>query len=691
MDTQPAPLPNPDVSVPASVDGLTSAPQPAPVSAPPPVAPTAVRAQKRVLVGIGFLFYALYAGWCLWIMAQLPTIDIQLSRLQQPALASVAIGGVFFIGLALILLQRVARADVGMGTRQQGLIRVLLAVVPGIALSAAVPFVILQAPSFPMDTDPADAASFVAPLSITLNVARSAAFLQAQGKKPSKYMWYTDASGKATETTVAPETTMVFQRAGIYPISVRLVYADGTYQKISKQIIIGDEVFAVSPLYPIVDQPARFSIAQLIPDVKQLKQAQWDFDGDGTAEETTKGTDAVHTYYATGDVTVTVIVDLANQTQKTYSRMVTVQDPPSLPFPVTLKTEPKTLLGPSPFGVLFTLETEESLKEITWSFGDGKQERGADLTRIGHSFDKPGIYSVMARARSGSGKLAELSALVRVTDTLQIADLTYEGKPEVRNNIVTGEVPLTVQLTPKTALPLIQFSWEAPDEMGAEITGNTVAAVLRREGAYTLTLIAQGPDGNTMRQPIKINVRPPAAEPVIDMRPEGGTAPLRVTFDASRTYVPPNEVIAGFRWQFGDEAQGATPELGGSRLEHTYEKAGEYKVKLTLVTTKGKEYSAERTLIIRKPVLSACATASRVQLSAGGGVRFDASCTTGKPTQYLWDVRSEARPGTTLAQSEEKTYDHVFAEPGEYRVTLTVHDGAGSQDAKTLSISVSAP
>jgi PKD repeat protein len=674
-----------------SVDGVSvSTPQAAaPAEAPEDkVLKKEVQRSKAVIIMFVGFPYALYVIWCVALMVLLPSPTGQMQSLQQIGLMSVAAGAGVFVFLGLFLFQRIARADVAIATRQVSLVKMAIAVLPGIVISAAVPFVILQSPPLTMSYSPMDPSELVAPLPITLDVKDAVQTLTNLGKKPVQYVWDTNGDGKPEETTMVPEVTVNFDRAGSYTVTARIDLSDKTSKRITTTILIQSEVFSISPLVPIVEKPVRFSVADLLKDPKLLKDVQWDYDGDGVVDETVKGVDTLHTYYAIGKEKVRATVELTDSTQRTYERIISIGEPPPLPFPVTLTTDPKNVIGPAPFGVFFTLDTKQTLSDIEWDFGDGKVERGPDLKRIGHTFDTAGIYSVVTTARSGSGKTAELTTLVRATQKLQINDLSFEGSPDVKNFEVTGEVPLTVQLTPKTTMPLVHFSWEAPDDADAQITGDQFQAVYRKEGSYVVTLVAQDADVNTMRQPIKITVNPPSAEPEIDIQPDGGVAPLHVAFDASNTFIPTDQTIAGFKWLFGDEKTTTNSELGGSRVEHTYTDAGEYKITLTVVMTSGKEFTANRTIVVRKPALSACITASRLTVSAGKGIQFDSSCSTGNPTTYLWDIHSVDKPNIVVAQSPDASYLHVFDQPGDYVITLTIHSSGDYADSKSITVTV---
>lgn len=669
------------------VDGIQAS-APAPVSAPS--VPKSVLAAKRGILGIGATAYAAYVFWCIFLLMALPDPTGGGQNLTMIGLLSVSGVGIGILLISVFALRRIGVSATSSATHRLSAIKLGAAVIPLMILSAATPPMILREPALPVDIiEPTDPAAFVAPVTVTLSTERASEILRKRGLKVIKYQWDTEGDGKVNEETILPRTTVLYQRQGVYIVNVRAILDGGATRKLVKRVTIPQQVFSLQPLQPVVEKPVKFSIASLITDPKQLKTVEWSF-GDGSPVQKLTTVDTAHTYFATGTYEVTAIVQMANQTQGSYKKEIVVSEQPPLPFPIQLITEPKTLVGPPPFGVIFRLETEEDLKDIAWSFGDGKEDRGATLDRQSHSFDAPGIYPVVVRARSASGSLAEITAIVRVTELLSLRDLKFEGST-VNNNSISGEAPLTVTLTPKTTTPLVQFSWEIPDDPNIQAEKETLQAIFRDEGSYVITLVAQGAEGKSMRQTITVNVDPPSAEPNIQMKPDGGAAPLTVSFDASQSFIPPNETIAGFKWLFGDETQGdRNPEIGSARVTHTYKSPGEFTVKLSIVLSSGKQFTSERTIIVRRPTLSACITPSRLSVQEGKGIEFDAACSTGV-TSALWDVRSDDQPSVILAQSEDNSYVHVFEKEGEYTVSLTVKDAWGGQEKTSVHITVTPP
>jgi PKD repeat protein len=374
-----------------------------------------------------------------------------------------------------------------------------------------------------------------------------------------------------------------------------------------------------------------------------------------------------------------------------------VIEPPPLPFPVTLVTVPKSLIGPAPFSLLAHIETPEQVSEVNWSFGDEEGESGKDLVKIGHSYERPGIYPLTAKVRIQSGSAAILSTIVRVTDALQIHDLSFEspeGLPKVEaGNVIKGEAPLTLQIRPRTALPLIEFSWEAPEESNPSFEGGELKAVFRDTGNYTVVLFAKNAEGRSMRLPITVEVAPPPIEPSVEIRKDSETAPMTVTFDASDSYIPPGERIAGFKWLFGDEKdRNELPELGRPRVTHVYENPGTYQLTLSVVLESGREYSVVRTIVVPKPDLRACFVRSRATITTGSPVRFDGSCSAGKVTTALWEIRSVSSPEKVLAQSPTfPMYTATFDAPGRYTVKLLVRDQWEAEDQESVTLDVESP
>lgn len=653
-----------------SVDGFSS-----PEEQKVPVVSTAA---KTTLLVAFLAPYALYLLWSVFLLSVLPSASGEYDALVPIGIGTSVLGGIVLLLLSAILLKRVSDAKTDQFRKIIGFAKVCAVVLPGFVLSTIVPFLILQEPSLQIEIiSPQDRTNLTAPVAVTFSVESAQQILEKRGLTVEKVLWDYNGDGELNEETAEMKVTAVYEKKQNYTVVARLLLSDRSERRLITRLSIPESVFSVFPLRPIINEPVTFSVEHLLTEGIELKEVSWDFNSDGEIDEVTADKEVSFTYFRPGATKISAVVVLSNQSQLRLQKEILVSDPPPLPFEVSIITEPENLLGPAPFGVLFSINTKEPYSKIDWNIGDEKQATG---DRVGHTFDKNGNYYVTAEVYSLSGAVARLSKTVRVVDVLRLPDLQFSGSHPVVNRKVAAEVPLTLELKPETTQPLINFNWEVSGATSVESTETILQANFRRAGSYTVTLVAVGPSGNVLRLPLSIEVQPPSSQINIRMQPEGGVAPLAVRFDASETVIP-GEEITGFEWKFGDEA---APVLqGGAQIEYVFEKPGTFKAFVTAFTTSGKSFSADRTIVVRAPVLDACFTSSRTTGSAPLGVTFDMSCTTGMPSSILWDFGD----GST---SKEKKPVHVFERNGTYTVTLRLQDDQGTTSQESLIITAKA-
>lgn len=657
---------------PKAVDGLTPAMKPV---AEPQSHGKSVKKLELMMLAVASILYLLYIILAFGLMAILPSSDASLRPLVSLGLGSAALAALIFVGFGAVLLMHIAQSKAQPVIRRNALIRLVIFVVPGLAISALLPVMITRQPPISIEiVSPASSQDWVAPVSMTFGLGKALQTLAASNFHPIQYKWDINGDGKVDQETVEPSLTRTYDSQGVFNVFVTMIDAGGVSRTAGRRFIILKSVFEMSPPTPIVEKPVVFSLANLIPDPTTIVQVQWDFDGDGKVDQTATDPKATYTYFKTGSYKVSALIDLQNKTQLRYERTIQVVAPPPLPFPVELKNEPSLLVGSAPFAVLFHIETKEPVAQIDWDFGDGEQGQGR---RIAHTFKQNGNYPVTVRVRTQSGTSADLATAVQIVDQLSLPDLTFTGTPAFNGDRIAGEVPLTINVTPKTSTAFVTFNWEAPGATEVGSTATSLQAIYRREGTYTLTLVAQDLNNHVLRKPITVQVNPPSALVTITMNPETGIAPLNVSFDASETSVPGDD-ITGFVWNFGDSSPTVT---GGARISHVYTDPKTYNVSLTVQTAGGASYNQSRVLVVREPSLQACFTRSKNAISAGSSVQFSSDCVTGIPTSYLWDFGDGA-------QTDENNPVHFFAAAGTYNVQLTVRDAAGKVQTTSTSITV---
>ena len=165
-----------------------------------------------------------------------------------------------------------------------------------------------------------------------------------------------------------------------------------------------------------------------------------------------------------------------------------------------------------------------------------------------------------------------------------------------------GKAPLTVQFdgsrSADPAGPITDYLWDFGD--GSSVaSGAQVSHTFRRAGEYLVTLVVVGPSG-TGRATVLIRVlnNPPVAS--FTVWPEDPFTDETVTFDASASSDPDGDTLT-YSWDFGD---GAVAK--GKTAQHTYNKAGEYVVILTVSDPSGAEGRATKLLKVEECTSGHC-------------------------------------------------------------------------------------
>lgn len=675
------------------VDGLTPQAMPSPAApvstvTPEPPPATTAKLSKKSARTVFIMLIALAVAYVLpgiVFIAMFPRPDGGMQQTKVLASAVYTFGGVALLLLGLVSLLRISAIKDHPRMRFFAFIRLAAFLIPTLAVSVAVPLLINVEPSLTLEiTSPKSQEDMVAPVSVSFGMTTALKYFESIRLTPLKYEWDFNGDSVVDQEGFDPVATYIFGRAGIFSVVARVTMTDGQTKRVTRRFIIPRASFGVLPLQPIIDEPATFSMENLYPKQSGdpqnpgVAKAVWDFDGDGVGDIENESLTASYTYHKLGVQQVSVALTLSNQTQTSLKRTIEVVSPPEQPFPITLETEPATLLGPPPFGVLFTIKTQEPIANVTWDFGNQKTGEGL---RVAQVYNVVGNFTATAIVRSETGAVARLSKVVRVTNPLAIPDLSFEGTPDVRNFTIEGEVPLVIDIAPVTAQPLISFSWDAQNATEMSTADKSFHAVYRDTGTFFADLIGVDTEENVFRRRIKITARPAASFVNFSMDPETPTAPALVTFDGSDTFVP-NEEITGFEWDFGD-GKANDSKFSGARMEHQYDSPGTFTVTLRVRTTSGQSFDAKKTLLVRSPVYDACFLPSRRTGKAPLGVRFDTQCSTGEFVSWMWNFGDNS-------ESDQQNPTHVYLSPGEYKVTVTAERKDGLKSTKSTTISVTA-
>jgi PKD repeat protein len=277
-----------------------------------------------------------------------------------------------------------------------------------------------------------------------------------------------------------------------------------------------------------------------------------------------------------------------------------------------------------------------------WNFGDGFTSSAANPL---HTYINSGTYNVTLQVTGPCGTSQSSQSVT----TGPLAAFT--------SNKQTGCAPLVVNFTNQSQ-GATSFGWQFPG--GSPSTSNAANPVVTyaNPGVFDVTLIATNAFGSSNETKFDfITVQSPAvASFLYDIN--GSTVTFTNTSSSATSYL----------WSFGDG--GTSTALNPS---HTYLDEGMYAVTLTATNSCGTSTVIQSIDIVLPPVAafavstnSGCAPLSVLFTSTSSGTNLT----------YSWQFA-----GGNPSTSDQMSPTVNFVSPGDFSVTLTVTNSAGSNTA----------
>jgi len=370
----------------------------------------------------------------------------------------------------------------------------------------------------------------------------------------------------------------------------------------------------------------------------------WTFgDGSTSIEENPS-----HTYTAAGTYTVSLTATNAagshTVTKTDYIQASKVSAPvASFSSDVTAGTEPLT--------VSFTDSSTNSPVKWVWTFGDNDY---SSATNPSHTYTAEGIYTVtLTVTNSGGSDTVTKTGYITVSAvTVPVASFT--------SNVTTGAIPLTVGFTDASTNTPTAWSWSFGD--GSTSTEENPSHTYTSAGTYAVTLTATNYGGGNSVTSTGYITATAAINPVASFTSNvtTGTIPMSVGFTDTSTNSPTD-----WTWTFGDGYYAYT-----ENPSHEYTEAGTYSVTLTVTNDAGSDTVTETSYITVASEPVAAFTADTTTGTAPLTVKFT-DTSTNSPTDWTWTFGDGY-------YSYIENPSHTFMSSGQYSVTLTVVNNAGS-------------
>lgn len=318
--------------------------------------------------------------------------------------------------------------------------------------------------------------------------------------------------------------------------------------------------------------------------------------------------------------------------------------------------------GTAPLTVQFKDLSTNNPVLWAWNYGDGTTSVGLDQKDPVHTYQNPGIYTVLLQVsnKGGTTKIVKPS-YIRVVST-PIANFT--AKP------VSGPAPLLVQFTDTSDGHPNKWFWTFGT--GEYSMQQNPYYLYKKPGIYTVKLTVYNEAGSdTINRTITVTTNLVAdftANRTI------GTSPLVVKFTDLSIGSP-----TSWHWVFGDGGNSSDPNP-----THVFASPGTYSVKLEVANKDGNSTETKAGYITVSQGLKADFeySTSNTDNTAPLTVAFT-DRSEGNPIMWTWRFDD----GYIVNQ---RNPIHNFPTPGIFNVTLTVTDLSGS-DSITKTLVVKSP
>lgn len=246
-----------------------------------------------------------------------------------------------------------------------------------------------------------------------------------------------------------------------------------------------------------------------------------------------------------------------------------------------------------------------------------------------------------------------------------------------------------------------QYLWDFDGDGVTDEEGPKVSHTFTRAGVENVTVEVVDLKNLSSKKTIKIMVDETVLpEPVIEASTLTGDAPLKITFDGSKSTAKEGQ-ITEYNWTFKEGMQ----PVSGKTAEFTFDEPGKYNVVLEVKTDLG---AANKSAVLITVNTSKLKPTARIRAEGTGGdgkrliastnaplsgrlpvtVNFDAGTSTdpnNSIVDWKWDFNGDSKFDT----SGEKV-NNTFRLPGSYLVTLQVENAAHLTSTASMTVVVEA-
>ncbi len=489
------------------------------------------------------------------------------------------------------------------------------------------------------------------------------------GVQPYSFEWTFQGGNPSTSSLQNPTAT--FLTCGSKTVSLKVTGANG--QTNTKTVTIN---VACNPNPQFIGGPSLSGCPPLTVNFTNQSTTgggagpmtyTWDF-CDGV---TTTATNPSHTFTLPGSycVKLQAVNQFGCSSDTTYSNYVTVTNPPIANIVAT--TPASGCAAPLVVSFSGTGSTPSGAVTYQWSFPTGNPSSSVSATPS-VSFPS-GSHTVSLTVTDGNG----------CTNTLTLPNYVNVANNSASFQTSTNATCIgnTVSFTAGSA---VAYTWSVTPGSGfVNITGNLNTSSLNLEfstaGTYTIALSLEFNGGCTADADTTVVVNP---IPSANFGILGNVATCQPPQTITISPLPP----AGntYSWSLpGSNVQSSTNQNPGPL---TYNTCGVYPITLTVTNA----FGCQATNTVNNAVNINCPLANFVaqltpaqlagQMCVPVTIPFNATTSTGNPTQYIWNWNYDQNPNGWQPPTNNPITNYTFNQPGCYTIGLITNNAQNCKD-----------
>lgn len=415
------------------------------------------------------------------------------------------------------------------------------------------------------------------------------------------------------------------------------------------------------------------------------KAYKWDLSGDGTYDQETVTPESTAYYDRQGGYNVRVTLDLSDGTSRTINRRVVI---------------PKAVFSYTPFfpivdePIVFSIahlipeERNYEVREVQWDFDDdGIPDETTTSMDMTHTFLRTGPQRVSVTILNSNQTQLQFFRVLNIQKPLPNPfPISIETIP----TFLESPPPFQVVFRLETSEPLQDVKWNFDDNTPEE-TGERVGHTFRNRKVYQVTARARNKNGEIAKATKLIKIVEKLN--IDDLKFEGthtvnsdliiAEAPVAISL-TPMTITP----LIDFWWEAPSNASQVTST--DTTLKAVFRDEGEYTLVLLGKDAEGRVMRKPIKLQVKPKTQFVTFALKPAQGIAPLTVQFDASESfiPGETINgFIWTFGIKEGPQTF----GDGHASHIFTQPGEYIVSLTVRTETGRSETASKTVVVRAP